>query len=87
MHGPEHVCVNNDKTMTHSDEVTNKCQKLGLTHISAGVMTPCKKNLLKHVSLALQARKALVTLQKTVHRVMWKKGTNRRMLFQTRLMF
>ena len=44
--------------MTHSDKVANKCLEPDPTDVSAGVMNPCKKNLVKHVRLALQARKA-----------------------------
>ena len=55
-------------TMTHSDEVTNGSQKPSPTDVSAGVITPRKKNLLSLYALQgglLGALKKSVTSRKT----------------------
>ena len=57
---PRAVSVTMTMTMTHSSEVTNKCKKPGPTDISAGAMTPCKKNLFNlYALLRKQGREAL----------------------------
>ena len=45
--------------MTHSDEVTKKCQKPRPTDMSDGVMTPWKKNLLNLYALFRRQRRLL----------------------------
>ena len=50
----------------HTRMVPNASQKPGPTDVSAGVMTPRKKESVKHVRLAQQARKTLGALCKTV---------------------
>ena len=47
-------------TMTHSDEVANGSQKPGPADVSAGVMTPHKKNLLSLYTLLSKPRRLLV---------------------------
>ena len=57
-------------TMTHSDKVIQHLSGPGSADLSAGVMTPCKKESVELVYLALQARRTLTALyKKTVHRV------------------
>ena len=56
-------------TMTHSDEVINGSQNPGPTDVTAGVMTPHKKNLRSVYVVAQQARKTLGALCEIVRRV------------------
>ena len=56
-------------TMTHSDEVTNGSQIHGPADVSAGVMTPRKKNRLSLYALLSKQGGLLVLCIKTVHRV------------------
>ena len=51
-------------TMTHSDEVTNESQIPGPADVSAGVMTPHKKNLLSLNALLSRQGGLLVLVKK-----------------------
>ena len=65
-----HVMSTGKDSMTHSYEVCNANQEPGPTDMSAGVMTPQKKESEMSVRLALQARKTLGAPCETVRRVM-----------------